>query len=211
MRVGILGGTFDPIHYGHLVAGEEARCALGLERVLFVPSARPPHKLEFPVSPAEVRSEMVRLAIADNPAFELSTVELERSGYSYTVDTVAELQERLGPKAKLFFILGEDALADLPTWHEPEKLLELCQLIAVNRPGYHSFSLRLLERQLPGVDRRVHQVRIPELAIWSTELRARVASGLPIRYLVPDAVHDYIYKQGLYLNPDQPPPHRPAA
>ncbi len=210
MKVGILGGTFDPIHYGHLVAGEEARCALGLERVLFVPSARPPHKVEYPVSPPEVRVEMVRLAIADNPAFELSTIELDRPGLSYTVDTMAMLQEQLGPSADLYFILGEDALADLPTWHQPEKLLDICQLIAVNRPGYHSFSLRLLERQLPGVERRVHPVRIPELAIWSTELRARVASGLPIRYLVPDPVHDFIYQHGLYLGPDGPAP-QPAA
>lgn len=210
MNVGILGGTFDPIHYGHLVAGEEARCALGLERVLFVPSARPPHKLDYRVSAPEVRVEMVRLAIADNPRFELSTVDLDRPGYSYTVDTVALLQEKLGPKVKLYFILGEDALADLPTWHKPERLLETCELIAVNRPGYHSFSLRLLERQLPGVERRVHQVRIPELAIWSTELRARVASGLPIRYLVPDTVHDYISAHGLYLNPE-PQPDPPAA
>lgn len=208
MKVGILGGTFDPIHYGHLVAGEEARCALGLERVLFVPSARPPHKLKYRVSAPEVRVEMVRLAIADNPSFELSTVELDRPGYSYTVETVALLQEKLSPRAKLYFILGEDALADLPTWHKPERLLETCELIAVNRPGYHSFSLRLLERQLPGVERRVHPVRIPELAIWSTELRARVASGLPIRYLVPDSVHDYISAHGLYLNPEpqQDPP-----
>jgi nicotinate-nucleotide adenylyltransferase len=210
VKIGILGGTFDPIHYGHLVAGEEARCALGLERVLFVPSARPPHKVEYQVSPPEVRVEMVRMAIADNPAFELSTVDVDRPGFSYTVDTIALLQEQLGPEAKLHFILGEDALADLPTWHEPEKLLEICQLIAVNRPGYHSFSLRLLDRQLPGVERRVHPVRIPELAIWSTELRARVASGLPIRYLVPNPVHDYIYEHGLYLNPEQPP-HPPAA
>jgi nicotinate-nucleotide adenylyltransferase len=209
MNIGILGGTFDPIHYGHLVAGEESRCALGLERVLFVPSARPPHKLEHPVSPPDVRVEMVRLAIADNPNFELSTVELDRPGLSYTVDSIALLQEQLGASARLFFILGEDALADLPTWHQPEKLLEMCQLIAVNRPGYHSFSLRLLERQLPGVENRVHQVRIPELAIWSTELRARVASGLPIRYLVPDDVLEFIYQRGLYLNPDPAPP--PAA
>jgi nicotinate-nucleotide adenylyltransferase len=209
MNIGILGGTFDPIHYGHLVAGEESRCALGLERVLFVPSARPPHKLEYPVSPPDVRVEMVRLAIADNPNFELSTVELDRPGLSYTVDSIALLQEQLGASARLFFILGEDALADLPTWHQPEKLLEMCQLIAVNRPGYHSFSLRLLERQLPGVENRVHQVRIPELAIWSTELRARVASGLPIRYLVPDDVLEFIYQRGLYLNPDPAPP--PAA
>ena len=132
MKVGVLGGTFDPIHSGHLVAGEEARCALGLERVLFVPSARPPHKLDYRVSPPEERVEMVRLAIADNPAFELSTVDLDRPGYSYTVDTVALLQEKLGPRAKLYFILGEDALADLPTWHKPERLLETCELIAVN-------------------------------------------------------------------------------
>ena len=205
MRVGILGGTFDPIHYGHLVAGEEARCALGLERVFFVPAARPPHKLEYPVSPPEMRVEMLQLAIADNPYFELSRVDVDRPGFSYTVDTIEVLQDRLGATAELFFILGEDALADLPTWHQPERLLELCQLIAVNRPGYHSFSLRLLERQLPGVEHRVHQVRIPELAIWSTELRARMASGLPIRYLVPNSVHDYISAHGLYLNPEQQP------
>ncbi len=211
MNVGILGGTFDPIHYGHLVAGEEARCALGLERILFVPSARPPHKTEYAVTPPELRVDMVRLAIADNPYFELCTIEVDRPGLSYSVDTIAALQEELGSDAKLYFILGEDALADLPTWHEPEKLLQICELIAVNRPGYHSFSLRLLERQLPGVERRVHQVRIPELAIWSTELRGRVASGLPIRYLVPDAVHSYIYEHSLYLNPDQQPPHPPAA
>jgi nicotinate-nucleotide adenylyltransferase len=205
MRIGILGGTFDPIHYGHLVAGEEARRALGLERVLFVPAARPPHKLDYRVTPAKLRLEMVRLAIADNSGFELSTVDVDRAGYSYTVDTVALLQEQLGPAAELYFILGEDALADLPTWHKPDKLLQMCQLIAVNRPGYHSFSLRLLERQLPGVERRVHQVRIPELAIWSTELRARVASGLSIRYLVPDAVHAFIYEHELYANHITPP------
>lgn len=205
MRIGILGGTFDPIHYGHLVAGEEARRALGLERVLFVPASRPPHKLDYRVTPAKLRLEMVRLAIADNEGFELSTIDIDRSGYSYTVDTVALLQEQLGPRAQLFFILGEDALADLPTWHKPEKLLQMCQLIAVNRPGYHSFSLRLLERQLPGVERCVHQVRIPELAIWSTELRARVASGLSIRYLVPDGVHSFIYEHELYANHITPP------
>ena len=204
MRIGILGGTFDPIHYGHLVAGEEARRALDLERVLFVPSARPPHKQEYPVSAPEDRVEMVKLAIADNPNFELSTVDVDRAGFSYTVDTVRMLQEQLGPAAELFFILGEDALADLPTWHRPERLLEICQLIAVNRPGYHSFSLRLLDRQLPGVERRVHPVRIPELAIWSTELRARVCSGLSVRYLVPERVHDYVYSRGLYLNLDPP-------
>jgi len=210
MRIGILGGTFDPIHYGHLVAGEEAKRALDLERVLFVPSARPPHKQAYPVSPADIRVQMVRLAIADNPYFELSTMEVDRPGFSYTVDTIASLRRELGEQSELFFILGEDALADLPTWHDPKRLLELCQLIAVNRPGYHSFSLRLLERQLPGVEKRVHEVRIPELAIWSTELRARVCSGLSVRYLLPDAVHDFVYARGLYLNLE-PPQHPPAA
>lgn len=200
MRIGILGGTFDPVHYGHLVAGEEALRALDLERVLFVPAARPPHK--GGVSPARHRLAMLRLAIADNPGFELSTVDLDRPGFSYTVDTITLLQRQLGNDAELHFILGEDALADLPTWHDPERLLAMCQLVAVNRPGYHSFSLRLLERQLPGVERRVRSVRIPELHIWSTELRARVASGLSIRYLVPDPVLAYIRQHRLYLQPD---------
>ncbi len=149
MKVGIMGGTFDPIHYGHLVAGEEARFALDLDKVLFIPSARPPHKKERLVSPAETRVEMIKLAIATNPYFELSTIDVDRPGPSYSVDTVAALQEQLGPEAEIYFILGEDALADLPTWHEAARFLQLCRLIAVNRPGYHSFSLRLLERQLP--------------------------------------------------------------
>ena len=200
MRVGVFGGTYDPIHYGHLVAGEEARCAMDLDRVLYVPNARPPHKVEHKISAVEQRLEMIRLAIANNPAFELSTIEIDRPGLSYSVDTIAALREELGPDVELYFILGEDALADLPTWHQAQRLLELCRLIAVNRPGYHSFSLRLLERQLPGVSERVHSVRVPELAIWSTELRARVSSGLPIRYLVPDSVLDYIQRNGLYLN-----------
>ncbi|MGH2363593.1 MAG: nicotinate-nucleotide adenylyltransferase [Chloroflexota bacterium] len=205
MRVGVFGGTYDPIHYGHLVAGEEARCAMDLDRVLYVPNARPPHK-EHKISAVEQRLEMIRLAIAHNPAFVLSTIEIDRPGLSYSVDTIATLREELGPEVELYFILGEDALADLPTWHQAQRLLELCRLIAVNRPGYHSFSLRLLERQLPGVSERVHSVRVPELAIWSTELRARVSSGLPIRYLVPDSVLDYIQRNGLYLNgsPDTP-------
>src|SRR5581483_3200600 len=113
------------------------------DRVLFVPAAHPPHKTEYPVTDAELRVQMVEMAIADNPCFELSRNEFQRPGPSYSVDLVASLQEELGPEAELFFILGEDALADLPTWHEPEKLLRMCQLIAVNRPGYHSFSLRL--------------------------------------------------------------------
>jgi len=206
MKIGVLGGTFDPIHYGHLVAGENAGRAMGLDRVLFVPSVSPPHKAEYPVSDAEMRVRMIELAIADNPYFELSRNEFKRSGPSYTVEMIASLQEELGASAELYFILGEDALADLPEWHEPQRLLELCQLIAVNRPGYHSFSLRMLEPQLPGVERRVHQVRIPELAVWSTELRARVSSGLSVRYLVPDAVHDFIYANGLYINSEPPRP-----
>jgi nicotinate-nucleotide adenylyltransferase len=173
---------------------------MGLDKVLFVPSASPPHKSEYPVSDPELRVQMVELAIADNPYFELSRNEFKRRGPSYTVEMIASLQEELGASAELYFILGEDALADLPEWHQPQRLLELCQLIAVNRPGYHSFSLKLLERQLPGVERRVHQVRIPELAVWSTELRARISSGLSVRYLVPDAVHDFIYAHGLYLS-----------
>ncbi|MHB8619289.1 MAG: nicotinate-nucleotide adenylyltransferase [Chloroflexota bacterium] len=211
MKVGILGGTFDPVHYGHLVAGEEARCGMDLRQVLFVPAARPPHKVENLVSSPEHRLAMLRLAVTDNPYFEISTVDMDRSGPSYTVDTIALLQKELGPNTELYFILGEDALADLPTWHEPRRLLEMCQLIAVNRPGYHSFSLRLLERQLPGVERRVHSVRIPELALWSTELRARVASGLPVRYLVPDAVLAYIEDHALYTSPSTGSPDEPAA
>ena len=196
-RIGILGGTFDPIHNGHLVAAEECLCRLRLEKVLLIPAGRPPHKLRRVISRAEHRLAMARLAAADNPGFEVSTIELERQGPSYSVDTVATVRERVGAVTELFFIVGTDALPELLTWYQPRRLLQLCVLAVVSRPGY-PFDLSPVVGALPEAGERIVHVPAPELDISSTDLRARVAAGLPIRYQLPDAVERYIREQGLY-------------
>lgn len=197
-RVGILGGTFDPIHYGHLVIAEDCRDQLRFDLVLFVPAGDPPHKRHRVVTPAADRVAMVERAIAGNPGFGLSRIEVERPGPSYSVDTVRSLRAELGAEAELFFIIGNDSLADLPTWHEPERLLDFCTVVAVNRPGYPGFDLAQLEPALPGASRRILRVEVPGLNLTSSGLRARVAAGRTITYLVPDAVRDYIREHRLY-------------
>lgn len=198
MRVGVLGGTFDPPHIGHLVAAEEARVRLHLERVYFVPAGTPPHKMDEPVTPVEHRLEMVTRAIASNPYFVVSRVDVDRPGPSYTVDTLALLRQQLGADTELYFILGIDSLADLPNWREPQRIIELCHLAVVDRPGYDA-DISSLERVLPGLSRRVEFVPMPQLEISSTELVERVRQGLPIRYQVPAAVEEYIYAHRLYV------------
>ncbi|MHB1133528.1 MAG: nicotinate-nucleotide adenylyltransferase [Chloroflexota bacterium] len=197
MRVGILGGTFDPVHYGHLLAAQECCYRLRLEKALLVPAAQPPHKLAGQVSPAEHRLAMLRLAVADNPLLEVSTLEFERRGPSYTVHTVAAVRERLGKAAELYFIVGTDALPELLSWYLPRRILELCVLAAVSRPGY-PFDLSHLALALPNAAERIVHVPAPELEISSSALRARVANNEPIRYLLPDAVERYIREKGLY-------------
>jgi nicotinate-nucleotide adenylyltransferase len=198
MRIGVLGGTFDPPHIGHLVAAEEARVRLHLERVLFVPAGMPPHKLDEPVTPVEHRLEMVTRAVASNPYFTVSRVDVDRPGPSYTVDTLRLLREQWGDDVEFYFIMGIDSLADLPNWHEPQRIIELCRLAVVDRPGYDAH-IESLERILPGLSRRVEFVPMPQLEISSTELAERVRQGLPIRYQVPPAVEEYIYTHRLYL------------
>jgi len=212
MRFGVLGGTFDPIHYGHLIIAEEALARLQLNQVLFVPAKNPPHKLAQPYSPAEHRLRMVELAIASNPAFAISEVDLSRPGPSYTADTLAILQEQLGPTAELFFIMGLDSLANIATWHEPAQILARAQIAVAARPGYR-IDLRALETRLPGLTARTHILPTPEIGIASHDLQERVRQGLPIRYQVPDSVEAYIHQQGLYLNGnDGPQPtHRGCA
>lgn len=202
MRVGVLGGTFDPIHYAHLVIAEECRHRLALDKVLFVPARQPPHKRRRDISPAAHRVAMVELAIAGNPFFAISKIELERSGPSYSVDTLAHLRAEYGEQAALYFIVGLDALPDLLTWHQPRRILQLATLAAVTRPGY-DFDLAHIVRAIPEAAERIVYVPAPALAISATELRRRVAAGLPIRYQLPDEVERYIAENGLYsLPPD---------
>jgi nicotinate-nucleotide adenylyltransferase len=196
-RVGILGGTFDPLHDGHLVAANEAAWQLALHHVLFLPAANPPHKQEEPVTAAEDRVAMVRLAIADNPRFALCTLEVDRGGLSYTVDTLRELHKR-EPGIDLYFIVGMDALADLPKWHDPAGILKVARLVAVHRAGWEAVDLNELDQRVPGAAERVHILRIPGLDISSTDLRERIAEGRPVRYLIPDPVIAYIEAHSLF-------------
>jgi len=196
VNIGVLGGTFDPIHIGHLVVAEEARIKFGLREVLFVPAGQPWLKLGRNITLAVHRVEMVRRAIADNPHFKLCTLEVERPGPSYTVDTLTILRKQLGSEASFFFILGRDTLAELPLWKEPEKLVQLCRLVVAPRLG--SKDLKHLETAIPGLLDKVIQLDMPVIGISSSGIRQRIAQGLPIRYLVPPEVEKYITEQKLY-------------
>ncbi|HUT76026.1 MAG TPA: nicotinate-nucleotide adenylyltransferase [Armatimonadota bacterium] len=200
-RLGVMGGTFDPIHYGHLVAAEEARAQLGLEGVTFVPCRQPPHKKDYRVTDAEHRYAMTLAATCDHPRFTASRIELERPGPSYTIDTLRRLQ-REHPTAELFFITGADAVRELLTWREPQELAALCRLVAVTRPGY---DLGGLERALGELARQVRALEAPGVNVSSTDIRARVARGWSLRYLTPPAVETYIAKHGLYRGDDAEP------
>ena len=196
-KIGVIGGTFDPVHYGHLAAAEEARITLNLERVLFVVANVPPHKLDEEVTPVEHRLAMVRLAINSNPHFAISRVDVDRPGPSYTVDTVSILQEQWGQETEIYFIMGLDSLMELPTWHQPERLIQLCRLVVVRRPGFE-LDMAQLEASLPGISSRVEILDMPEMDISSSDLQERVREGLSIRYQVPPEVERYINDHELY-------------
>jgi len=199
MNIGVIGGTFDPIHIGHLAVAEEARERLHLALVLFVPAGQPWLKPNIPISAAEHRAQMVRLAITGNPYFKLSTMEIERAGPSYTVDTIAELQGQLGAEDELFFILGWENLAQLPQWHEPSRLIEICHLVVAPRPDYPCPNLKALEAAIPGLSQRVMLMEQPQIGVSASEIRARVARGLSIYHLVPEPVNQYIKQHRLYI------------
>lgn len=198
MRLGVLGGTFDPIHFGHLLAAEEARVTLHLERVLFAPAGDPPHKQGHIISPVTHRLAMVRLAIVGNAAFAVTTVDVDRPGPHYTVDAIRLLREKWGIGAdETFFLMGTDSLAQLLTWHQPARLVELCRLAVMARPGYRP-DLTELEAALPGLSARLDWVEMPVLDIAASDLRRRVGEGRSIRYQVPEAVAAYVAEHGLY-------------
>ena len=198
MNIGVMGGTFDPIHNGHLIVAEEVRVRLDLAEILFVPAGLPWLKTDRAISAAEHRMQMVRLAVEDKPYFKLCAVEIERTGPSYTVDTIAELQSQFGAGAQLFFILGWDSLAELPQWREPSRLIKLCYLVAVPRPGCPPPDLSSLEAIIPGLSQRLTLLDTPEIDISASVIRDWVARGLSISHLVPEPVDRYIREQGLY-------------
>lgn len=212
MRLGIFGGTFDPIHVGHLAIAEEARVRLGLERVVFVPAAVPPHKAGWEVAPVADRLEMVRRATAGNPGFEVDDLETRRSGPSFTADTL-EAFARREPGAELLYLLGSDSVLDLDGWHDPPRLFRLATFVALVRPGWPAERIEAWRARHPADGRpRLLTLQVPGLEIASRDLRRRVAAGEPIRYLVPDAVRDWIAHRGLYVRAETggavPPPPR---
>jgi nicotinate-nucleotide adenylyltransferase len=195
-RVGIMGGTFDPMHYGHLVTAEAAREQYGLEEIVFVPSGRPPHKTAGTVSDFWHRYQMAVLATAANPYFEVSRMEYERGGCSYTVDTIRAFRQLYGAGAELFFVTGADAVLEIIEWKQPEELLAMCRFIASTRPGYDLRQLNaLLGEYFSG---SISILEIPAPDISSSDIRRRVGMGVSIKYLVPEAVEAYIIKNGLY-------------
>jgi len=199
MKISVLGGTFDPIHIGHLKVAEEVTARLNLSEIIFMPAGQPWLKGDNPISPAEHRVEMVRLAIAGKPNFKLSTIEIDRPGPTYTVDTMAELRRQLGSGHELFFILGWDNLTQLPQWQEPSRLIKLCCLVAVPRVGYPELDLNSLDAVIPGLSQRVILLDSPRVDINASEIRQRVGQGLSIHYLVPEPVERYIKQHRLYV------------
>ncbi len=207
-RVGVFGGTFDPVHYGHLAIAEEVFATLDLVEMVFVPTGQPPHKPGRVITPAEHRVAMLERAIASNAHFSLSRVDVDRPGPSYTVDTLRELrtqwEERSGEAVMLYFVIGWDSLEYLLTWYDPPGILEqLNYLVAVKRPGYNEDSqdgqlLDRLEGLLAGLKQRLLVVPAPQLDISSTDLRRRVAEGRPVKYQLPESVEEYIITRGLY-------------
>lgn len=198
-KIGIMGGTFDPIHYGHLMTAEAVRDEYKMEQVIFIPAANPPHKAGLTITPAIHRFNMTLLATCSNPYFKVSDIEMRRKGPSYTIDTVYELIKAYENDTEFYFITGADAVQELPTWDRIEELLNICQFVAATRQGC-----------IPDVDaikkhfgtlgeKRIHRLATPELEISSTDIRNRLKKGYSIKYILPEAVEQYIRKEHLYL------------
>jgi nicotinate-nucleotide adenylyltransferase len=190
-RIGIMGGTFDPIHHGHLVAASEVADLFGLDEVVFVPTGQPWQKSEQVVTSGEDRYLMTVIATASNPRFAVSRVDIDRDGPTYTVDTLREMRDQYGEKAELFFITGADALAKILSWKDAQQMFELAHFVGVTRPGF-----QLTDPHVPSS--AVSLVQVPALAISSSDCRRRVAAGQPVWYLIPDGVVQYITKRNLY-------------
>ena len=199
-RLGVMGGTFDPVHHGHLVAGSEVQARFELDEVIFVPTGMPVGKEPGEVSPPEDRYLMTVIATASNPGFSVSRIDIDRPGQTYTIDTLSDLR-RLHPHDELFFITGADALEQILSWHRAEELFGLSHFVGVTRPGFD-----LDDHHLPRG--AVSLIEVPALSISSTACRERVCAGLPVWYLVPDGVVQYISKRGLYVDP-RPSDERP--
>ncbi|NOX61558.1 MAG: nicotinate-nucleotide adenylyltransferase [Chloroflexi bacterium] len=200
-RIGVLGGTFDPVHLGHLILAETARDTLRLDIVYFVPAADPPHKHGQVIAAATDRLAMLEMALADNPNFRISLIDLERPGPHFTADMVELMHRQMEPDDELWFLMGLDSVIDFPNWHQPERIRNLARLAAATRPGYE-IDWAPLEAELPGISHEVTLLPMPGVSIASNTLRRRVQHGGSIRYLVPECVRQYILEHGLYRRLD---------
>ncbi len=198
MKIAVLGGTFDPIHLGHLAIAEEAHRLLALNKVIFMPAGQPYFKDCEAISPAEDRIKMIELAISSQSDYLISRLEVERPGPSYAVDSMAQIKKQWHPAVELFFIMGWDSLMGLPLWREADRLIRLCRIVAAPRPGNPQPSLQSLEKALPGISERAIVMERPLIDISATLIREKVSKGLPIDGLVPPAVAGYIRQNGLY-------------
>lgn len=192
LRIVVMGGTFNPPHIAHLICAEEVFDLLKFDRVLFIPSARPPHKNNNEILDAHHRYTMTVLATKDNPHFEVSRIELDRPGRSYTIETVKELKSQYGNDTEIHWIVGADSMLEMPSWKSINELLEICSFVGINRPGYD------INQSDERILKRVTMVNVTNIDISSSEIRRRIKQGLSIKYLVPSEVEDYIYKNGLY-------------
>jgi len=198
-RLGIMGGTFDPVHYGHLVTAETARVQFDFDKVIFIPSGCPPHKIGHKITEAQHRYLMTVLAVNTNIFFEVNRIEIERQGNSYAFETVLQLKEKYGPEWDLYFITGADAVLEILTWKNIRRLIEICTFVAATRPG---FDLSVLDNKLEQISTiakdKFLTFEVPALSISSTDIRQKVANGKPIKYLLPESVERYIYENNLY-------------
>ena len=207
MRIGILGGTFDPVHIGHLVLAEEALSKLKLDQILFIPTGKPWLKESLEITDGFHRLEMVKIATKSNPRFVASSIEIDRSGPTYTIDTLRYLKDKLGTETSIYFILGLDTLANFHRWNRPEEILDLCEFVVSNRPGFGN--TKILDEQLErfeSIGSITTLLNIPMLDISGTNLREMIRQGLSIKYRVPDGVEEYIYSNGLYGADEQQAP-----
>lgn len=197
-KIGIMGGTFDPIHYGHLVIANEVLFKFNLKKIVFVPTGNPPHKRSAALAGSYHRYMMTQFATMTNPDFDVSNIEVEKNDISYTVDTIEELKKKY-KNTKFYFITGTDAVLDLPNWKSPEKILKLCTFIAVNRPGYVDDELdSKLDKLMKDYKGEILSIKAPQLKISSTDIRNRIQENRPIKYLLPENVEQYILKKELY-------------
>lgn len=198
MKIGVLGGTFDPVHRGHIAMAEEAVKSLGLSEVLLVPAGQPMSKSDGRITPAKHRIRLLNLAAAGKPYLKVSSMEIERPGPSYTVDTIAAIKKQYGDKTEIYFILGWDSLAQIGDWREPKRIVEMCYLVAVPRPGWPRPNIDLLEKDIPGITKKVVFMDKPRLDISASAIREMAGRGESIDHLVTREVEEYIKKHKLY-------------